>query len=548
MRIDSNALSPPLQLQSKEARKRSTETRKMHYPIQYESMEAVPQSQSTIVRRVFARLGELCRECVWRVSGLRKSALLAASLLLAGGLWLRLWLLGKLFEVNGDAQIYGGIAKNLLLHGRYALNGTGSEVYPTLIRLPGYPFFLAASFRLFGMENDWAVALLQIALELVGCLLLADFARRIAPPRRKTAAALATLALAALCPFTASYTAVPLTEAPTLFAIALALWAAGRFRECRAWASALAFTFAVTFAALLRPDGALLGVALAPALLAGCWSRGEGENPEIHSAGAKSLTGQPHPANAKLVRMASICVLLATLPFALWGWRNWKVFHVFEPLAPRYATDPGEEPHQGWIRWIKTWCLDFNCTEQVYWVVPGDRFDLSALPARAFDSSRQYDETAALAADYNRGGMNLTSSLDARFAHLAEERERAHPLRSHLLLPLGRLADMVLRPRIENLPIDLDWRVYAHHHRETAFSWFYVGLNALFLLLGLGGLLQRPRLWPWMLLYILLRCALLCTIEAPEARYTLEFFPLLFVWGGLFLSWVWEFGLNRLRN
>ena len=104
-------------------------------------------------------------------------------------------------------------------------------MYPTLIRLPGYPLFLAACFRLFGMENYFAAACVQIALELLGCLLLADFVRRIVPRRQSRGAALATLWLAALCPFTASYAAAPLTETPTLFALALALWAMARFRR-----------------------------------------------------------------------------------------------------------------------------------------------------------------------------------------------------------------------------------------------------------------------------------------------------------------------------
>jgi hypothetical protein len=115
----------------------------------------------------------------------------------------------------------------------------------------------------------------------------------------------------------------PLTESPTLFAIALALWAAARFRERPGWGRALWFTFAVSFAALLRPDGALVGVALAPGAAGGAGSRGA-------------------VSRQKLARMAVVCVLLALMPFAAWTWRNWRVFHVFEPLAPRYATDPGE--------------------------------------------------------------------------------------------------------------------------------------------------------------------------------------------------------------
>jgi hypothetical protein len=193
------------------------------------------------------------------------------------------------------------------------------------------------------------------------------------------------------------------------------------------------------------------------------------------------------------------------------------------------------------VSWVKTWCLDFVSTYQVYWNVPGDTLDITKLPARAFDSPRQQAETAALALDYNNGEV-LTPEIDARFARLAKERYAAHPLRSHVLLPVGRVLDMWLRPRVENLPIDLDWWVYKHHYAETRFSWFYAGLNAFYLLLGVIGLCLRPRMWPWMLAYIVLRSALLMTVEAPEARYTLECFPMLFVLGGVALyrlmTWV----------
>jgi hypothetical protein len=93
-----------------------------------------------------------------------------------------------------------------------------------------------------------------------------------------------------------------------------------------------------------------------------------------------------------------------------------------------------------------------------------------------------------------------------------------------------------------NLNIDLDWWVYAHHYSETRFSWFYAGINAFYLLLGVAGLCMRPRLWLAMLAYMLLRSAMLLTVEAPEARYTLECFPMLFVLGGIafyrFTYWV----------
>ena len=120
------------------------------------------------------------------------------------------------------------------------------------------------------------------------------------------------------------------------------------------------------------------------------------------------------------MRMTVVCVLLALAPFAVWTARNWSVFHVFQPLAPRLANDPDERPDLGLERWVKTWCLDFVSTYDIYWNVPGDKLDVSDLPSRAFDSPAQYAETAAIAADYNSHGMEITPEIDARFDKLAE--------------------------------------------------------------------------------------------------------------------------------
>jgi Dolichyl-phosphate-mannose-protein mannosyltransferase len=455
-------------------------------------------------------------------TGQRRSAgaLLALAVPLLTGLALRLWMLRTLFEVNGDGLIYGGIAKNLILHGRYDLTVATGEMYPTLIRLPGYPIFLTLCFKLFGMENYFSAACVQIVMDLASCLLLADFVRRIAPAAYQRGAWRATLWLAALCPFTASYSVLPMPESPTIFALALAMWTMVRFCERPAWSNALAFTLATTGATLLRPDGALAGICFAPALLIAVTRR----------AGGRTVPF------ARLGRMAAVCVVLALAPFAVWAARNWSVFHVFEPLAPRLANDPGEDPDLGWEHWVKSWCLDFISTYQIWWNVPWDKLNVNELPNRAFDSPAQYAETVALAADYNDHGMEITPEIDARFEKLAEERIAANPLRYYGWLPMCRVADMWLRPRVENLPIDLDWWVYAHHHKETEFSWACAGLNAAYLLLGIAGVLWRPRFWGALLAYMVLRSALLLTVEAPETRYTLECFPMLFALGGIALS------------
>jgi hypothetical protein len=459
-------------------------------------MEAAPRSQF----ERHSNAGRLLR------------TLLGYGLPLAAGLALRLWALRICFEAQVDSLIYGGIAKNLLLHGRYALNGAGGEIYPTIIRLPGYPLFLACCFKRFGMENYYAPCLIQIALDLAACLLLADFARHIAHPQLKNGAAIATLWLAALCPFTASYAAMPLTESPTIFCLALALWAMARFRQHPGWKPALIFTFAVTCAALLRPDGALAAVAFAPALV----------------LGLRPTLMQPR----RLMRIGAVCALIAITPFVLWTARNAKTFHVFQPLAPRLAIEVDEKPDLGWESWVKSWCLDYVSTYQIYWNVPGSELDIDQLPDRAFETPAQRAETAAIAADYNNNGYDLTQELDVRFGALARERIAAHPFRYYIWLPLSRVADMWLRPRVENLPIDLDWWVYANHWAETRFSWSWAALNALYLLLALVGWCMKPKLWLPIVAYMLLRSALLLTVEAPEARYTLECFPMIFVLAG----------------
>jgi len=462
-------------------------------------MEAARRSQlaQPVLETCFARM--------------KTGAGLSAIAALAAGIALRFWMLREFFEISGDSRIYGGLAKNLLLHGQYAITDNSGVLHPTLIRLPGYPLFLAACFQIFGMENYFWVVVVQIVCELAGCTMLAATAWRISPEQWRTRAALATLWLACLCPFTAVYTVATLTETLSCFAIAMALWSVACFQSRQTWSAAVGFTLAATWAALLRPDGALVGVAFAIPMLAALW-RG---------------------AVKKRAAVALACVVIAAAPFAAWTARNWNAFHVIQPLAPRYATDPGEPTWPGWQRWMKTWCLDFVSTYQIYWNVPDGEFDLSKLPDHAFDSQAQRDETAAIAKLYEDNGEDFSPEIDARFAKLADQRIADNPLRYYVWLPAGRVADMLFRPRVENLPIDLDWWVYGHHRAETRFSWAYAALNALFLLLALIGLCMRPKLWPWMLFYFGMRCGLLATIEAPEARYTLEFFPMVFVLGGI---------------
>ena len=168
---------------------------------------------------------------------------------------------------------------------------------------------------------------------------------------------------------------------------------------------------------------------------------------------------------------------------------------------------------------------DFASTYEIYWNVPGDDIDIHLLPARALDLPADARETHALVSQYNTENV-LTPRIDAGFAALAAERIRAHPVRYYVTLPLLRLADMWLRPRVEMLNIELRWWQYRLHHVETRISYAYGALNLLYLLAALIGAFYWPRFATAMVAYVVLRSLLLLTLEAPEPRYTLECFPI----------------------
>ena len=418
------------------------------------------------------------------------------------GLLLRAWMVHHFALVSGDGLLYGRIAINWLQHGVYGF--ATAPLRPTLIRLPGYAMFLAAVFKLFGTGNYAAVLRLQSVVDVATCALVALFVRHFASRR----AALAALWLGVLCPFTASYVVVPLTETLSIFCVALAMLAAAHCdrEDCSRPLWLLLLAFALSYAILLRPDGGLLAAVVIPYLLVRAWQR----------------------RSALAMRRLVAVSLLALLPLVPWTLRNYRVFHVFQPLAPRYANDPAEPDEAGYKSWVKTWFVDSASNEEFYWCADDCPLDINLLPSRAFDSPQQREQTAALLNAENNAGV-ITPQLDAQFAALAHARAGEHPLRAHVLLPMARLADMLLRPRTELFPVPSRWWEFRAHARTSWFALAYAALNLAYLLLaGVGFLRRRVPLAPMLLAYVALRCALLLTVENSEPRYTLEFFPIVF--------------------
>jgi len=451
---------------------------------------------------------------------------LYAILALIAGLVLRLCYVARAPRIDGDTLIYGNIAKNWMQHGVYGFATTAKGLQPTLIRLPGYPLFLAACFRVFGVDHYVAVMCVQGLLDLFTCLLIAALARRLFGQR----AGLIALWLSALCPFTAAYVAAPLTEILTLFTIALTFYSVERWRSAGLGFNRWLWITAVTMAysVLLRPEQGMLPAVVVPAMIWMAWKSTQ-KSPQ------KSPQRITLPQNLWPVAVAAICVVLPLLP---WAARNWHTFHVIQPLAPRSASDPGEFIPRGFQRWYRTWAIDFASTEQVYWNYDSTDLRLGDLPTRAFDSEEQYVATASLLSDYNQKD-NATLPLDDRFEAIAEQRIHANPIRYYIGLPLARLVNMLFRPRTEMMQIGLDWWNWHEYRSQTLLAYGMAALNFSYFALGAIGLCLWWRagwgvhgaLAAAMTAFVLLRCALLLTLDNSEPRYTLEFFPLLFVWG-----------------
>jgi 4-amino-4-deoxy-L-arabinose transferase-like glycosyltransferase len=465
---------------------------------------------------------------------LRKNAWFFLSASLAA-LALRLIFMLRFPGVVDDSRLYANIAENWLQHGVYGITDSG-QIMPTFSRLPGYPAFMAAIFAVFGLNNFRAVLLIQILFDLGTCILVADLARRWLSDR----AAKAAFLLAALCPFLANYAAAALTETLEIFFTALALDLAlcgfagllfgidGKIAidndadsdsKVATW---LGCGLSIGACILLRPDGGILFLAIAAywfVLL-------------VRLVVSRRVETQHSPATRlfTMLRVAVILAIGAFTPLIPWTLRNLHTMHRFEPLAPRYANDSDEVLMTGFNRWTKTWIADYTSVQEIYWNMPGDTIDVANLPRRAFDSPQQRSETAQLLADYNRS-HDATQELDARFAALAAERIHAAPLRYYLRLPAMRIADMWLRPRTELLPSDPRWWEFNDDRSWLAVSIVFGIINLGYVAAAAAGLLRSRTLFGvgLFVLFLLLRSLFLGTLENPEPRYTLEFYPVVIV-------------------
>jgi len=297
-----------------------------------------------------------------------------------------------------DGRVYDQIARNLLEQHVFS-HDSEPPFAPSLIRMPGYPLFLAGVYSVSNHGNKTAVRIFQALMDTATCALIALVAFLWEPDEsRKGRSSIAAFALAAVCPFTTIYVATILSETPTMFfaigmtlTATLALKTSNRRKAVSLW---FATGLLAGVAVLLRPDSGLFALALGLTLVVATLAR----------AGELKLSEQRKEI---LLRTVRTCYLGAVLSVAFclvlvpWAIRNYRVFHLFQPLSPAHAEMPGEFVPRGYLTWVRTWIDDGRYIGPTIWQLDSGPIKLENFPDRAFDSSEERQRVSALLEKYN---------------------------------------------------------------------------------------------------------------------------------------------------
>jgi hypothetical protein len=458
------------------------------------------------------------------------------------GICLRLLFVLKFPAASGDTVLYEQYATNWLKLGKFAMDINGVAT-PVDLRMPGYPAFLAIVYALTGRTGEsarMAVMLAQVLVDLATCLVIAALAALLArlcgQAMKSRRVFLFALWLAALCPFTANYVSVPLTEvwavlltaAASFLLVLLAASVTGNavslpggreLQESDTWKVAALAGLIVGVGALMRPETPLLLITSFVALAFWMFPRGE------------------------LKRWLSLCAVMGfacALPLLPWAIRNAVTLHEFQPLAPKDTTLPSELDPKGFMAWERTWLYRVRDNYLVAWKLNDEEIRMEDIPDSAFDTPEERERVAAILETYT-DEITWTAEEDAVFAQLARDRTSRHPLRTYLWIPLRRAGRIWFTPRIELLPISGHVFPLAYQREEDPVDQqltilFFLG-NVFYVVMALWGAgkvwrcpAARPTLTV-LILYVMVRTAFLTTLETPEPRYVLVCFPVLLALG-----------------
>ena len=317
---------------------------------------------------------------------------------LIAGLCLRLFFVLKFPANSGDTVLYEQIATNWLSHHVYGMD-VGGVITPVDLRLPGYPAFLVLMYALTGRTGADArlwVMLAQFVVDLLSCLVIARLAALLtcasedaAPNKRVYSIA---LWLAVLCPFTANYTAVPLTE---VFAV---LWTG---LACNFLV--LALRRAERLDSLLKSShrplqGSVNYTSFAGGCVVGMGTLFRPEAPILLVAESIVLrvVFLTHGSMRRWFSNSLAMILGCLVVLSPWALRNWVTLGEPQFLAPKNSNLPGELVPYGFMAWEKTWLYRVRDCYLVPWKLNEESISVDDIPARAFDTPEEKQRVAAI--------------------------------------------------------------------------------------------------------------------------------------------------------
>ena len=500
-------------------------------------------------------------------------------------------------DAPDDGLTYDQMARNLVERHVYS-HDTEPPYAPSLIRMPGYPLFLAGVYSIFGPDKT-AVRIIQALIDTATCAMIGMLAWLWEPDKsRKRFSSMLAIVLAAVCPFTMIYAATILSENAAMFlAIAMTLTATLALRSTKhksmLWwwiASGLIAGIAV----FIRPDNGLFALAMGLTLLMATLSRAS-------DVGLREKREEVFFRVARASYLGAVFSLAFCLVLVPWAIRNYRVFHLFQPLSPAHGEMPGEFVPRGYLTWVRTWIDDDRYIGATIWSVDEQPIKLKNIPDKAFDSAEEKLKVGELLDKYNgaseesglftdekgspdqndeaqtdqsdqentnegdegedesddesqadeagpadeSANVEMTPEIDAGFAQLAKERISRHPFRYYVLLPLKRAGSLWFDTHSDYYPFqgellplsDLDHSIHQQYWLPL-----FAGLSLIYTILGLAGalfLMHYPTARIWVLLVallIFLRVGFFSTMENPEPRYVVEVFPFLSVLGGIALA------------
>ncbi|MCX5715338.1 MAG: glycosyltransferase family 39 protein [Candidatus Omnitrophica bacterium] len=219
-------------------------------------------------------------------------------------------------EITSDAKGYSVLAYNLATEKGYEI----APGKPDMYRPPGYPFFICAIYRIFGLGNVVAVRIVQSVLTALMIPVVYLIAERIFNAR----VGLISAVITCFYPAFIGYSGYLSPQTVTAFLLPLFILSIIFFRG--QIAESLGLGVLAGYACLVRSEQLLLFIILFFMLLS---------------------TGSP---GKRVLRSVFIMAVAMLLVISVWTFRNYKVSHRIIPISS----------HFGDTVWLSTWKEDWQ--------------------------------------------------------------------------------------------------------------------------------------------------------------------------------------------